>query len=262
MIESASVPTPQFLYKYRALDLPELRRLASIIIDSQLWYSSPQEFNDPFDCFPVIDTSGSHAEQDSWIRRRERRMLRDAPRAERRRFRRFLLEGMRRGLGTLVADDGGMDAWRNTSKQLGVVSLSAKPDDMLMWGHYGQSHTGVCLEFKTDLMPFTAAHPITYSKDRPIFRPLDPDRNDLADRVLLRKADFWSYEEEWRLVRPDKTGSGTFPPEALTAVILGANTSAEAEHAVRALVTQRSNRLELRKCELDRHTFRLNIRNA
>lgn len=45
--------TPKELYKFRSLaNDTELSRLEEILVDNLIYWPSPVQFNDPFDCFP------------------------------------------------------------------------------------------------------------------------------------------------------------------------------------------------------------------
>jgi hypothetical protein len=53
-------------------------------------------------------------------------------------------------------------------ENFGVICLSDKNDDLLMWAHYGDRHSGLCIGF--DFSQFAIPieiHPINYSDDRP-----------------------------------------------------------------------------------------------
>ncbi len=39
-----------YLYKYRAIDEDNLSRVSRIFTDSEVYFSSKDQFNDPFDC--------------------------------------------------------------------------------------------------------------------------------------------------------------------------------------------------------------------
>ncbi len=47
-------------------------------------------------------------------------------------------------------------------ESFGVLCLSERPDDILLWSHYGDSHRGVCFEFDV------AAHPDVFPRLRPV----------------------------------------------------------------------------------------------
>src|SRR5687767_11518551 len=58
---------PRFLYKFRSLlpsDETSVDRLRDILVRSRLWFSSPADFNDPFDTAvkAIVDGDASTAE--------------------------------------------------------------------------------------------------------------------------------------------------------------------------------------------------------
>lgn len=112
-------------------------------------------------------------------------------------------------------------------KEIRVLSLSACPDSILMWGHYSGNHQGFCLKFRTgEGGMFDAAMPVNYSTRRP---PVDYVKDPLEKRVkavMFTKSNVWSYEEEWRIVYSSTSRSNMpkkypFLPEALEGVIFG-----------------------------------------
>ena len=250
---------PPLLYKYRQLNGCGLDRLADILVRNELWFSSPQDFNDPFDCFPSIDSSGTDAEVKAWV---ATRLLRTSPnlnRQQRRAEERRLCKIARDGGLTAELKDGARSSWLNAMSRVGVLSLTAKPDHMLMWGHYADSHRGVCLEFGTSYPPFKRAHEVLYGAERPTYRLMAPRSPDLISEVLLRKADLWRYEEEWRALSMWRPGRALFPPEALTGVVLGANISAEDERAIRTLLAARDAPVPISRAQLDQREYRLKL---
>ena len=59
-------PYPHFLYKFQSVDPGEtmsINYLRDIIIESKLWLSSPNDFNDPFDSSAKITAEGSKSEK-------------------------------------------------------------------------------------------------------------------------------------------------------------------------------------------------------
>lgn len=82
-------PRPErFLYRFRELkpnDLESINRIQQIIVGSQLWLSSPEDFNDPFDMSAEIMVKGTlkekqarfseliktHGKELSWKQRRQ-----------------------------------------------------------------------------------------------------------------------------------------------------------------------------------------------
>jgi hypothetical protein len=95
-----------------------------------------------------------------------------------------------------------------------------------MWGHYGNSHRGICTGFQRD--PSTvlgkAAQPGNYRSDYPrlSFADFDPAINPRSvDWLWLTKAAAWSYEREWRVLMPQ--GNRLYSIDApITTVVFGA----------------------------------------
>lgn len=54
----AARPTPQYLYKYRHLSLENECWIQELIEQRQLYFPSPDQINDPFDCKVSLTTEG------------------------------------------------------------------------------------------------------------------------------------------------------------------------------------------------------------
>jgi hypothetical protein len=104
--------------------------------------------------------------------------------------------------------------------ELGILSMSSKCDNILMWSHYANSHRGFCLEFDSSKKPFSSANHVEYLSNP---RPFDPYGSHEANArsFVLTKYDNWAYEDEWRVIVPRCRENYSFEPEALTGVILG-----------------------------------------
>ena len=95
---------------------------------------------------------------------------------------------------------------------LGILSLAERPDNLLMWSHYAQHHTGFVIEFDEQHSYFkqTSAalynhdpqvlQKVRYSDRRPHIRSLK-DFKQRASWYLIKSKD-WRYEQEWRMIRP------------------------------------------------------------
>lgn len=103
--------------------------------------------------------------------------------------------------------------WRKTLKAMRVFSMSIRNDNILLWSHYGQNHTGIV--FKLKVLPefdnlFCIAEPIIYKPFPLTFFTLQDWIKDtlgiekLKDYDLFHnyakiKFDLWQYEDEWRV---------------------------------------------------------------
>jgi hypothetical protein len=136
----------------------------------------------------------------------------------------------------LQAMHEGMQANLSRAK---ILCLTERPDNILMWAHYGQQHVGAVMRFTLmgDNNAFQTARPVAYAPAMPRLtddeglarlitgRPDDPKA--VAQVQIYTKADVWSYEREWRLQfgfgrdRDAAHEDLPFGDELLTGLIMG-----------------------------------------
>jgi len=204
-------------YKYRTIN----KYLLDSLVKSNLYFAPKDKLNDPFDC--NVDISRAANE--------------------------FITEGIKTKLfKKLLSDKDLLDRVNNKVDPLGICSFSLKPDETLMWSHYGDNHKGICLRYDLPESFITsenlAAVPVTYElnaisnwlKDN--IELLETGREafiiNLLKTLVTSKAPSWSYEEEARLMLP-VTGPHEVPREALTDIIFGFQTTEEDEALIRSI---------------------------
>lgn len=231
---------PPFLYKYRAVDGDSLLRLLATLERSELYFASPPELNDPFDCkvnlsfkapLPVIEKALHRA----LARRRPELSRADRVRqaSQWMRERKFQTVEFQRGLeGELQGAVNG----------LSVLCLSAKPNDLLMWSYYSGGHTGVCLQFSLDRHEvfLGRAAPVRYSRRYPNVNVLRLSPRAQVNALFFTKAHVWKHEAEWRIVDKDLgPGLRIFPADLLTGIIIGSRIPGHARDQVFAVAKSR-----------------------
>ena len=147
-----------------------------------------------------------------------------------------------------------------------VYCLTEKPELALMWGHYAGGHTGLCLEFDANSLPFGAATRVEYQKLYPAY-----DLVDVGYEPLVAKSIDWSYEAEWRLVAEEqrvarsadtvKTDSDflTLPPGVLKSVTVGCLADAALRQSIRELVAARAPDVVVRQAAIAPDTYEIRI---
>ena len=142
------------------------------------------------------------------------------------------------------AVDGIISHFRKTAA---ILCFSRNWDNLLLWSHYGASHTGICLGFDIHEGDPGANYDtnVLYQPNVLQIRRLEDVNIDLANRLLRTKHESWSYEQEVRMFvqlndPPDAKGLNwiEFGPQlVLKEVIIGAQchpmVSKEVEAAVR-----------------------------
>jgi hypothetical protein len=90
------------------------------------------------------------------------------------------------------------------SQTHGVLSLSDRPDSLLMWAHYASNHRGFAVEFRASHEWLAQARSVAYGSRRPFVAPLAPTKSQAESAgpsFFFAKSSDWAYEREWRLVR-------------------------------------------------------------
>jgi hypothetical protein len=148
----------------------------------------------------------------------------------------------------------------------GLLCFSGGWRNPLMWSHYAERHTGICLGFD---IPDSQARKVIYSTKRvrvETARLLNPEQIDQCtrDKLLLTKFSHWRYEDERRcflsLADIDKS-SGLYFAEfsqilALRRVIVGAASTLSKADLLNAL-GDLSSTVEVFKSRLAFGSFRI-----
>lgn len=252
---------PQLLYKYRSLDGDALGRVRASIITKQIWLSRPADFNDPFDCAPVVMTTWDKPGIQFTAKRAAERRTRGRSRTDRRLEMKKLTQGVyRRDTPTLqAAQRVAQETIDRIRESMGVLSLAADPFSVLMWSHYASQHTGMVMTFRTtngDL--FTEAQEVVYESERPVV-DLVGDRENTMEKMLLHKAKYWEYEHEWRVVRTGQPGLHAFDPESLVAIVFGARAREDDKRSIRQAVSIAALNVKFGQARFDDKMFRLDI---
>ena len=234
------------LFKYRAVNSNSL----ALLVDGDVFFSSPKDFNDPFDSRFVERDLRSPRERFE----REREELRTDD-----------------GLLAIAYARVFERQVQQTHGRRKVYCLSETVDSVLMWSHYAESHRGICiilesheaagvswLEFEgrsfnlsrhavgtvsaegkldggwkeIQAAPPTlhlAAHPVRYQEDSPSvinFHEGSDGRLRGVTFELVKHVD-WAYEKERRIV-VDEAMLGENPaqlvPEIITGIVFGLKT--------------------------------------
>lgn len=244
---------PEFLYKYRAIRSPSDIDRIEQIASGTLYAAGRLTFNDPFDCYPNAAFKASAEEKTALIKKVVARN------SEGNRKERLAMQsGARRRLRH-DPDQKAKDAVSAVVDRAGIISLSARNDHLLMWGHYGSEHTGICLQFKsegfTSLSRLSTPLPVIYAQERPTLHFPIADQQRTLEQAFLTKAPCWAYEEEWRVISRAGIGPFSFPKGTLTGVIFGARATDETKYRVREIMVKAHPAVHYMQADLDKSKY-------
>jgi len=107
---------------------------------NQLFFAPPSSFNDPFDCRLKFDFHGTDSQ---WDEKLKNLIDIKAPQLSRKQKREHL-KRMKKEVGHI---DFSNQVLKSLKDEIGVLCLSEKNDEILMWSHYSMGHSGFCLQF-------------------------------------------------------------------------------------------------------------------
>jgi hypothetical protein len=133
---------------------------------------------------------------------------------------------------------------------LGILSLTEDPAHTLMWSHYASRHFGVAVEFDENHTWFsqkmTPSDDLRHLVQVSYIQNPHPRtwRQVSGTDMLCTKNAEWSYEREWRIIRPLKDGTEIsagkvcfdVPSDAVRSIILGCRTTSVLEKQIRTEV--------------------------
>jgi hypothetical protein len=199
---------PKKIYKYRR-DCPNHR---SNLESSTIWLSSPETYNDPYDCWltlpdglltaiiqkRVVDTlikayelqncllQNHISEDDLENARKSREPLKTfislipdhiggVPKKNAESYSQRV-EAMAEGVASAL------QGWRKTAK---LCSFSEVNNSMLMWSHYSEDHRGFCIEY--DLEALNEQHPFRRSLFPIIYSQRLYDLTPFAEKLVAKE---------------------------------------------------------------------------
>ncbi|WP_146143863.1 DUF2971 domain-containing protein [Photobacterium phosphoreum] len=168
-----------------------------------------------------------------------------------------------------------------SNELIGVLSLTEKSDNLLMWSHYADSHRGYCISFeskhpffnrkRSEKDEFYYLRKVDYIEYRPAKMLVDMSGTDL----FLLKSNIWEYEQEWRicsiLTDADTIISSNiphihlfkFPPDAVKEIIIGVNASDFLIETIISLVKQNLelNHIKIKCASVSETSYTLKFSN-
>lgn len=196
---------PEYLYMYR----PFNKYSKEILSRRELYFPAPDDFNDPFDCKALSLKSATKKDLRIFCKKVYDDRYKHYFPLQYKKELDNLLQRIDK-LGTPDEFKGNMDAMirGNSDRQhgLGVLCLSEEIADIRMWSYYADKHKGFSLVFNRPLLERFAwswngyCKPIDYNRSYPSIKEYNKNAKSIDNILLLRKADFWKHEKEWRVI--------------------------------------------------------------
>ncbi|NOX40082.1 MAG: DUF2971 domain-containing protein [Alphaproteobacteria bacterium] len=278
--DTANTMALEKLFHYQSYDpnneTEDHDRLKDVILEQKLYFSKPNNFNDPWDCRPWFKVNDL---ADSAVLDRHIRLYIDIARkhcpnlSEDEIQRRAIV--FRNEPGRLVENLKilSQEMWKAIGDRYRVYCLSSKSDNELMWAHYSNKHQGICLEFDCRTEFICQALKVSYQEELPHLG-ITSDLDEEHLKPLVTKSAAWLYEDEYRLIAQEKCAATTddtllaqnnfvdLPNGTLTGIIVGCLASNWAVNAIKELVKCSTNSINVKQAVRADDKYRLSIVNC
>ena len=259
----------QTLYKFRSWSDP-IHRLW--LTEKQVYFASPAQFNDPFDCeinyrYDLLSYEEKFQKYISFLKEDKPQLSEEKIEEEAKKWmseglleKEVLLENNKKIISDMVYT------------KVGVLSLTKTKKPVLLWSHYSENHKGFCIGYNREILiqDFTKKYndykkmvfyeiDVEYSESYPTIIPKkDITATEYVSKPLSTKAKFWEYEDEKRILLLGGTRElTTIPGEAISEVIIGCKMSDRDQVEIGEYVIKNLAHVSLIQCKMHEEKFEL-----
>lgn len=254
---------PEKIYRYQPFNALSLDALCH----DQLYFSDPSNFNDPLDCKPSVECDSDKNTLQmilgTLIRKRVTDEVLDSLKAAKVEGDGAVAHAQTQGQQEADNEIRNIayhatnpdyeisveeaECWLLTygiqrelinQNNRGVCCFSEEYNNPLLWSHYGDQHNGFCVGYSLNRNPKPIINKVMYGGVRTVKTSLvaqavinsdSKAQETLDENVLLRKAEPWRYEQEWRILGSVGLQDSTLKLEE---VIFGLRCSSSVMHSV------------------------------
>jgi len=200
---------PEYFFKFTSA-----KRAIEIVKNSQLWFSNPKTFNDPFDTNIDLIDFEPNDKQIAMV-------INDKVQGNRRTRREEIKKNNKNAhrIRNQFSEQSN-DFFQNS----GVCCFSEVNDNILLWAHYANNHKGVCLKFHKTISDITTMTGKVKYRDKYQKASFFNHEGGAIYHLIFTKAQDWHYEQEIRALRILDFGKTDFRIEKLTEIIFGCKT--------------------------------------
>lgn len=210
IVPIAELDAPKILYKFR--DLSNKKHIETLFND-QMYIPSVNTFNDPQDSkipfrYPKGELTKENIMRKCQILASELFPNKDQSFKENVAYDMYKRNQL---LDKQYLEDFDRKNYQKLNNDFGIMCLTPKVKNFLMWSYYSNSHTGFCIGYDTQKLIeceiFSMGGKVIYTNQFPTF-PLFPDykNTDVFLKIFYMKSKVWKHENEYRLMHMYKKG--------------------------------------------------------
>ncbi len=256
---------PKCLYKFRSF---REKNHKAMLTDNELFFASPDKFNDPFDCsVPIHYEDFTKTEFITYWTAEFKRKYPGARHYEIRKKAKEFYNQFRSPSGRKLMAKYQKEVIRKMrSTDFGVFSLTANLNSILSWSHYADWHRGFCVGFHTLNLkaflekrgPFLDLRRVDYTKDYPFINAYKTSDEEKTNKIVWTKSEDWGYEHEYRILWLNGANKSLrIPNEIIRRVVLGCRVNPEDKTEMISILRSRAGRVSLFQAEPKENSFGL-----
>lgn len=211
------------LHKYYRID----QRFINTLVNGEMWFSNPDDFNDPYDSYLVVDSNNTLEELRNYLMQMAEKHKLPYTHKQIKEKAKYWFDNP-----TALTDYLKMNR-QNEKEKKGIACFSKSDNILLMWSHYANAHKGSCLTFDItkDYDFFALPFLVDYTEKYPKLNFIREKNSRLKYKhIIATKSIDWEYEEEVRIVRDirdhgNSRGLIKFNKEALIEIKFGLRTN-------------------------------------
>lgn len=257
------------LFKYRS---NEGEHSLDILSNNRFYFSTPNQFNDPFDASIPFDYS---LVSKKYLMDMAKRNTTGHDRKSRRLNQKKLyrkVSAQRGNFGSVTYQS----QIEYVNETIGIFCLSQEPDNLLLWSYYANSHKGFCIGFDYEKLKRSINHTnprlvkegkgflqieqVIYSQSYP---RINPETFDTVQKFILplkTKSHHWSHEKEYRIIFTHGPNHRlNFNDNIYSRIILGANSDSKLKNSIIEILKRMKTKIPLFKAELSKMKYEIQL---
>ena len=187
------------LFKFRCCGTKKGLERVKNILRGKLYFSTCKQLNDPFEFRVRLQVEPSKKKRLSGLHRamKDSHVMPKMSPAKRLEKAGQMANRLERNRNVL--EKAARKHYERMKSECFIFCVSATRLHPLLWSHYADKHRGVCIQLDHKLTPLAVAAKVDYSCKYPVVTYPFKNLSDLAVKGILTKAEYWQYEEEYRL---------------------------------------------------------------
>ncbi len=252
------------LYRFTYFDT---NRFYEDILKNILYFSSKSQFNDPFDSqIPTRHNLCNEKELDKYLENLlDKRGIDGDDKINKLKIAKDRLKNNPEAIQTTIDN--------HIESKVGILALTENFENLLLWAHYANKHTGFCIELDAQLLnkliigefqnnrELAFIFKVKYQNKFPIINPCKHSFEQRTQLQFLIKSKDWRYEQEWRILLLNGSRQNReLPPEVFRKIYFGLKTDSNDIEISKELLGQYNSKIELYQAVKKKDTFSLEFK--